>query len=63
MADEDVLRLYAKHWSQYKSMCAVLDGSCSYVNRHWVTHEYDSGRRNVMEIDPVCYLSILLSFL
>jgi cullin 1 len=55
MLDEDVLRLYEKNWSQYKSMCAQLNGSCSYVNRHWVRREFDSGRRDVCEIDPVRY--------
>jgi hypothetical protein len=56
MAGEDVLRLYAKYWSQYKSMCKILNGGCNYVNRHWVKRQYDSGVTDFMEIDPVRYL-------
>ncbi len=56
MLNDDVLRLYEKHWNQYKSMCAQLNGSCAYLNRHWVQREYDSGRRDVYEIGLVRYL-------
>jgi len=55
MLDEDVLRLYEKHWSQYKSICAKLNSSGHSVNRHWVQREFDSGRRDVCEIAPVRY--------
>ncbi len=55
MFDEDVLRLYEKHWNQYKSMSAKLDSSCKYVNRHWVQRQSDSSRRDVCEIGPVRY--------
>ncbi len=63
MSDEDVLRLYEKHWSQYKRMSTILNGSCNYVNRHWVQCGHNYGRTDVFEIDSVSYFECLLSLL
>jgi hypothetical protein len=57
MPDEAVLRLYAKHCTQYKNMCAKLNGCCAYINRHWLAREYHSGRRDLLEIGAVRYFT------
>jgi hypothetical protein len=56
MLDEDILRLYEKHWSQYKAMCTQLDDCCTFINLHWVRHEHNCGRRCVSDIATVGYL-------
>ena len=56
MLDEDVVRLYEMHWSQYKIRCQQLEGSCSYVNRYTVTRAHNAGYKNFEEVGPVCCL-------
>lgn len=55
MTDVDMLQLYARYWDRYKSICKVLNGSCQYVNRHWVAPEHKDGRTNLLEIGLVRY--------
>jgi hypothetical protein len=55
MTDEDVLRLYEKHWYNYTKRCNMLHASCMYFKRHWLQRQLDSGRRDLYEINVVCY--------
>ena len=57
MIDKDMLQLYVKYWKQYKYICKQLNGSCNYVNRHWVEREHHDGRRDILTIGPVRYFS------
>ncbi|KHJ43802.1 cullin family protein [Trichuris suis] len=50
MLDEDLVHFFTVEWTKYRFSSKIIDGLCSYLNRHWIRRIMDEGNDTILEV-------------
>uniref|UniRef100_A0A5S6QL19 Cullin family profile domain-containing protein n=1 Tax=Trichuris muris TaxID=70415 RepID=A0A5S6QL19_TRIMR len=50
MLDEDLIQFFTVEWNRYRFSSKIIDGLCSYLNRHWIRRVMDEGNDTILEV-------------